>query len=108
MANQFTRRWAAALVLASALGAGGAAQAASQKVTISNFAFAPASVTLKAGESVTWTNEDGVPHSLDGGGAFHSAVLSKGQSFTFVFAKAGSFAYRCGIHSSMTGTVVVQ
>jgi plastocyanin len=76
-------------------------------VKINNFAFAPASVTIKAGETVTWVNEDGVDHQIKGD-SFSSPQLAKGQSFKFTFPTAGSYNYICSIHPSMKGTIVVQ
>ena len=79
------------------------------KVVIKNFAFDQTSVTIKAGESVTWTNQDSVTHHLVGDkGEFDSADLAAGATFTFTFKTAGTVAYHCSIHPSMTGTVVVQ
>ncbi|MBV1703824.1 MAG: cupredoxin family copper-binding protein [Hyphomicrobiales bacterium] len=108
MAGKLTRRAVVAMAFIAASALAATASAASHKVTIQGFAFSPASISVAAGDSVTWTNQDGAPHLVDGGAAFRSAALAKGQSFTFTFAKAGSFAYRCGIHPSMSGTVVVK
>jgi len=81
---------------------------ADEAVTIKSFAFGPQEVTIKVGETVTWTNEDGAPHSVvDKGGAFKSAKLAKGDTFSQTFAAAGTFDYKCGFHGSMTGKVVV-
>ena len=78
------------------------------KVTIKDFAFSPEPVTVKAGSAVTWTNDDGSVHSVKSGdGSFVSDNLAQGQSFSATFATPGTFAYVCGIHSFMTGTVVV-
>jgi plastocyanin len=79
------------------------------KVEISGFAFSPASVTVKVGDTVTWTNQDSASHTvaLDDKSA-SSSSLAKGASFSFTFNTAGTFTYHCGFHSSMTGTVVVQ
>ncbi len=78
-------------------------------VGIMDFAFAPETVTVKVGSVVTWTNGDGVAHSVKSSdGTFVSGNLEQGQSFSATFATAGTFAYICGIHNSMTGTVVVE
>lgn len=77
-------------------------------VTIQNFAFAPQAVTVPAGTTITWTNEDSAPHTataLDG--AFDTGTLKQGHSSTITFAKAGTFSYICSIHPFMKGTVVV-
>jgi plastocyanin len=100
----------AGLVLGAWLAvAAGAAHAADGAVRISGFAFSPDSVTVGVGESVTWTNEDAVAHTATGsGGAFDTERLDPGESTTITFATAGSYAYVCAIHPTMTGTVVVE
>jgi plastocyanin len=90
-------------------GSGGGATA--DKVDIKNFSFKPQSVTVKAGTAVTWTMQDsGTTHTVTANdGSFDSKELSSvGKTFSFTFAKAGTFTYKCSIHNSMTGTVVVQ
>ena len=78
-------------------------------VVMKNLAFDPATVTIKAGESVIWTNLDSVNHTVVAdNGEFKSGDLGQGATFTFKFDKAGSYPYHCGIHPSMKGTVVVQ
>jgi plastocyanin len=93
----------------SAAAAGSTASAAgSTPVAIKDFAFGPQTITVKAGTSVTWTNDDGTDHSIrSADGAFDSSDLAQGQSFTAKFSTPGTFAYVCGIHHSMSGTVVV-
>ncbi|MBM2831245.1 MAG: copper-binding protein [Dehalococcoidia bacterium] len=76
-------------------------------VTISGFAFNPSTLTIKRGDKVTWVNQESVAHIV-AGGAFVSSTLSQGASFPYTFATAGAFAYRCGIHPSMTATIIVQ
>jgi amicyanin len=78
------------------------------QVTIQNFAFSPATVTIKAGTTVTWTNRDQDPHTVSAtSGAFHSPTLSTGQSYQYTFTTPGRFDYLCTIHPFMTATVVV-
>jgi len=77
-------------------------------VSIANFAFNPGSITIRPGERVTWSNDDGSPHALvfnDGLGG--TVSLSPGQSFTRTFAKAGTYEYSCSFHPYMTAKVVV-
>ena len=78
-------------------------------VQIADFAFAPASITVAAGSSVTWTNGDSAGHTVtaDDGG-FDSGTIANGTSFTQAFPDAGTFAYHCAIHPAMTATVVVE
>lgn len=82
----------------------------SGSVTIQNFAFSPASLTVKKGTTVTWTNKDSAGHTVqetDGQSGPMSGTLSNGQSYNFTFNTAGTFHYHCTIHPSMTGTVTV-
>jgi len=79
------------------------------KVDISGFAFNPGSITIKVGQTVTWTNNDSASHNvIADDGSFTSKTLATGDSFSFTFDKAGSYTYKCGFHARMTGTVVVQ
>lgn len=81
---------------------------AATNLTIANNAFAPATLTVKKGSTVTWTNSDSVPHTVTGdNGGPSSERLSNGQSYSYVFDTAGTFAYHCAVHPSMHGTVVV-
>jgi plastocyanin len=80
-------------------------------VSISGFAFQPASLSIARGVTLTWTNSDAVAHtvtSTDLTPAFDSGSVGPGGSFSFTFSTAGSFPYKCGIHPSMTGTITVM
>jgi amicyanin len=81
-------------------------------VTINNFAFSPGAITVKAGTTVTWTNDDNVPHQIVADAAdqpdFKSDVLYTGQAYNYTFTKAGTFGYHCQIHPSMKATVIVE
>ena len=89
--------------------------------TIADYTFSPQSITVKAGTTVTWTNNDSVPHNVVSAsddstgasptGAFTSGNLTQGQTFSFTFDNAGTYYYECSLHASMAGmhgTVVVQ
>jgi plastocyanin len=85
-----------------------AAPASPNEVNIDGFAFAPATLTVKAGTTVTWTNKDEDPHTVvDNGGAFRSQALGSGGTYSFTFPAAGTFEYICSIHPFMHGSVVV-
>ncbi len=78
-------------------------------VTISNFAFGPDTVTISAGDSVTFVNGDDTIHSVVADdGSFHSDGLDTNDKASFTFAKAGKIAYHCGLHPFMKGEIVVQ
>jgi plastocyanin len=84
---------------------------AAMEVKIDNFSFSPATLTVAVGTTVTWTNQDDIPHtvvSTDDPRAFRSKVLDTDERFTYTFSKAGTFAYFCSVHPKMTGTVVVK
>jgi plastocyanin len=77
-------------------------------VSIVNFSFSPASLTVSVGTKVTWTNNDSTTHTVtDDHGAFNQS-LPPGQTFTFTFTKAGTYTYHCNIHRSMTATIIVH
>ena len=89
-------------------GGGSGGKAGAGAVEIANFAFAPGSRSVKVGDSVKWTNQDGATHTVTADdGAFDSGNLADGKSFSFTFDQAGTFAYHCNVHQSMTGKVTV-
>lgn len=84
-------------------------RAQTMQVTIKNFSFQPATLTVPAGTTVTWTNQDSVDHtSTSDTGVWDSGRLAPGQSFSFMFTQAGMFPYHCMIHPFMKGMIVVQ
>jgi plastocyanin len=83
--------------------------AAPLAATIVDFAFQPEPITVAVGQEVTWTNDDPFAHTVKAvDGSFDSGRLDEGVAFSTTFATPGSYAYLCGIHNSMTGTVVVE
>jgi plastocyanin len=84
------------------------AVAAGTEVNIDNFAFTPKDVTVKAGTTIVFRNRDDIPHSVVGTkGEFHSKALDTDDTFEFTFAKAGNYAYSCGLHPQMQGRIIV-
>ncbi|MGD1119290.1 MAG: cupredoxin family copper-binding protein [Dehalococcoidales bacterium] len=78
-------------------------------VTISGFAFSPATLNISIGTTVTWTNEDSVNHTVTSPSAgFDSGTLANGTTFSHTFNAAGDFEYHCTIHSSMVGHIIVK
>jgi len=76
--------------------------------TISDYKFAPATITIHVGDTITWVNNGPAPHTATASnGSFNTGTLQKGQSASHTFAQAGTFAYICTIHPFMHGTVVV-
>jgi plastocyanin len=99
-----------AALLVGALGAAAATSAAppASQITIKDFMFAPASLTIKAGTTVTWLNEDEEPHTVVSAGLFRSKAIDTKETFTFTFEKPGEYHFVCTIHPQMMGTVIVQ
>ena len=87
---------------------GPAAPVAGNAVTIDNFKFDPATLTVPVGSTVTWTNKDEEPHTIAAkDGSFHSPTLDTKGTYSFTFTNPGTYDYICSIHPFMTGTVVV-
>ncbi|HTP97821.1 MAG TPA: plastocyanin/azurin family copper-binding protein [Casimicrobiaceae bacterium] len=87
----------------------GTPRADASKVSIANFAFAPADLVVNAGDRVTWVNDDGPPHGLafkDGAPA--PDLMLPGAQFTRAFDRAGTFDYVCAVHPYMIGRVTVK
>jgi plastocyanin len=82
---------------------------AKNSIQISNYSFSPATLTVKTGDTVTWTNQDSAGHSATADDkSFDTGVLDQGKSGTSTFSKAGTYAYHCSVHPSMHGTIIVQ
>ena len=79
------------------------------QVAMKNTSFDPATVTIKVGDTVTWTNQDSARHDvIADNGEFESGLFGKDGTFSFTFTKTGTYPYHCSVHSGMTGTVVVE
>jgi plastocyanin len=86
-----------------------ATAAASTTVTITDFEFTPAAITVDVGDTVTWANEGPTPHSATASdGSFDTGIYGEGESRSHTFDQAGTFAYICTPHPFMKGTVTVQ
>ena len=84
-------------------------QAAETEVNIDQFTFYPQRITVKAGTTVTWSNEDDVPHTVASSGkVFKSKALDTADKFSFTFTTPGTYDYFCSLHPHMTGAVVVE
>jgi plastocyanin len=79
-------------------------------VTIDNFSFTPAAVTVKAGTTMTWTNKDDIPHGIGAtNNAFpKSKALDTDDSYSFTFNTPGTYQYFCYLHPKMVGSIVVE
>jgi plastocyanin len=86
-----------------------ARKAQSGSVTITDFEFTPASITVNVGDTVTWTNNGPTAHSATASnGSFDTGTFPRGQSRSHTFDAAGSFRYICTPHPFMKGSVTVQ
>ena len=96
------------LVAATAFGITAAA-AEDAEVKIDNFTFAPPTLTVKAGTTVIWRNEDDIPHTVASSARlFKSKALDTDDSFSFTFRDAGTYEYFCSLHPHMKATITVE
>ncbi|RZS31260.1 amicyanin [Herbihabitans rhizosphaerae] len=88
----------------------GSAAAASAHVMIAQYAYGPSTVTVTAGDTVSWTNHDQAPHDVvttSGPAQLRSPMMSNGQSWSFRFTQPGTYSYYCSVHPDMKAKVVV-
>lgn len=112
-----TTQASAAATTQASVAAPSAAAAACEKssgagtvaASIKNFAFSPATITAKVGDTVTWTNNDTTTHTVTlDDGSCDGGQVAPGAAVTLKFGAAGTYAYHCAIHQSMKGTVTVS
>jgi plastocyanin len=85
------------------------AESKASAISIDNFNFSPATLTVAAGTSVTWTNKDDIPHTVvEKSQKFKSKGLDTDDNFSFTFAEPGTYEYFCGMHPKMVGKVIVE
>jgi plastocyanin len=107
--------WSLAVGLGGLLGCfsdrpatGPAQPAAGKAVSVANFAFVPASLSVQSGDTVTWTNMDDISHTVSADNdAFDSGVFGKGRTFQLTAGAPGTYTYFCQIHPFMKGTLTV-
>lgn len=80
------------------------------QVKMVDFAFEPKIIKIKAGTTVTWTNEVETPHNVVISFEGVSPFVTKGSSWSHTFNTVGSFDYYCAPHQSMgmNGRVIVE
>ena len=84
-------------------------QPGKDEVLITNFSFSPSSLTVSAGTTVTWKNQDAATHTVTSNtGVFDSGDMGTNTTFTWTFTTVGSYPYHCKFHSGMTGTIIVN
>ncbi|HEY3019170.1 MAG TPA: cupredoxin family copper-binding protein [Solirubrobacteraceae bacterium] len=90
-------------------GGGGSAPAEAKAIAIHGHMFMPSDVTVPTGTPVTWTNDDSEPHTVVAkDGAFKSATLEKGKSYSYTFSSPGTYAYYCSVHPDMKATITAK
>jgi plastocyanin len=113
MRTTITRKVYVAAAFAAALLASAAtavsAQAADTNIIIDQFTFTPQRVTVKAGATVAWINDDDIPHTVASSTkVFKSKALDTSDKFSFTFTTPGVYEYFCSLHPHMTGAIVVE
>jgi plastocyanin len=100
---------AALLGLLAAAHPASAAAPDSTQIQIKDFMFAPNSLTIKAGATVTWANKDDEPHSVvSDTGLFRSGAVDTDETFSYKFVQPGTYHFTCSIHPRMVGTIIVE
>ena len=103
------RALAALIALMALVVMNGNANAADAQVKIANFTFEPPVLTVKVGTTVTWVNDDDIPHLVsEKDGKFRSSALDTNETFSETFKDAGTIEYFCVLHPHMTGKIVVE
>jgi plastocyanin len=99
-----------AAMAAAAAPVAGTTTNSARAISISNFTFAPTAITVRAGQDVTWVNEDDAPHTVvgtDPGSPLKSPALDTGDKYAVTLQQPGTYKYFCSLHPHMTGTVTV-
>jgi len=94
--------------LAAALAATAVLAASTHDVTIAGLKFAPVQLTVQRGDTVTWKNNDVVPHSATSQGKFDSGTIAPGKSYSRRMDQPGEFDYICTVHPNMQGKLTVK
>lgn len=84
------------------------ASVSTNSVEIKNMSFNPQNITVKVGSEISFTNNDGINHTVTADGGKFDQPVSPGQTITITITDTGTYGYHCSIHTSMTGTIIVQ
>jgi len=98
----------AALATLAALVALPGCSSANRQVRITDAGFSPAQVSIKVGDTVTWTNEGGTAHTVTWGTSNDSGAVYPGSTYSYKFDVAGTYNYSCRFHTDRKGTVTVR
>jgi plastocyanin len=99
---------AAACALGPLLAAAADPPARTHVVVIDGMRFVPDTLSVKRGDRIEWRNKDLVPHTATAAKVFDSGTIAANASWTHVARDAGTFAYLCSFHPTMTGTLKVE
>jgi plastocyanin len=100
---------ASLLFCTGACAAAGAARPVTHRITIEGAAFTPATLNIKAGDTIIWTNKDPYPHTVTATTKdFDSDTLQPDASWKFTLSMRGEVSYTCALHPTMAGTLQVQ
>jgi plastocyanin len=77
------------------------------QVTINDLAFSPAEITVKAGDTVEWVNNDFIDHTATATSGEWDVMIVAGQSARQEMTKTGTIKYFCRVHPDMTGTITI-
>jgi plastocyanin len=87
----------------------GASTPGANEVFIQSFAFSPSTIIISANSTVTWTNKDGISHTVTSDNSlFDSGLIETNASFSHLFTAVGTYNYHCTVHSTMVAKVIVQ
>jgi plastocyanin len=92
----------------------GDAEPIMHEVEIANFVFSPSTLSISVGDTVRWINQDAIIHTVTSTGSsgsnieFDSGNLGKGESFSLTFETAGTVGYKCSVHPTMLGTIIIE
>lgn len=79
------------------------------RITIDNFSFTPKEVTVPKGATITWVNQDDVPHTVvSTDRKFRSKAIDTNEQFSFTFSEEGTYGYFCSVHPVMMGKIIVK
>jgi plastocyanin len=98
----------AAMLFAAGATAAGAAKPEVHTIVIEAMVYQPATLAVRRGDTVVWSNRDPFPHTVTAPGAFDSQPIAAGGSWKHVAQRSGNYSYICTLHPTMKGTLSVQ
>lgn len=87
---------------------GSSAAVSTNSVNISNFSFDPPQITVRANSTITFSNKDGVTHTVTADKGTFDQEITAGKTVTLTISDPGTYTYHCSVHPAMKGTIIVQ